>query len=230
MPTSRSPSSTTGTPLIEKRSISRSASRSVASGRDGHRVLDHPALGALDPVHLLGLPLDRHVLVDDADPALARHGDRHARLGHGVHRRGDQRDRQPDRAGELRLHAGVLRVDLRVPRGQQHVVEGERLADDARRWFSPRVMLPPERRAPTGLPPGGLPGSGRGGRGPKGRSMGPCSMREVTLAGADQPRVNDTWSGAPAGALSPRAAGAASGPGRGGSSPPCPARRSPSPG
>jgi hypothetical protein len=52
-----------------------------------HRVDDHARLRPLDPVDLLGLALDGHVLVDYAKAAMLGHRDRHVGLGHGVHGR-----------------------------------------------------------------------------------------------------------------------------------------------
>jgi len=60
-------------------------------GAHGDRVVDDAALEALHPRHLPGLRLDGHVLVDDADAALLRDGDREAVLGHGIHRGRDDR-------------------------------------------------------------------------------------------------------------------------------------------
>ena len=57
----------------------------VSSGGAGDRVGDHAGLGPLDDVDLGGLVLDRQVAVQHADAALARHRDRHPRLGDGVH-------------------------------------------------------------------------------------------------------------------------------------------------
>ena len=62
-----------------------------------HGLDDHPRLGALHLVDLGDLVGDREVAVDDPEPALARQRDREARLGHGVHRGGDDRDVQRDR-------------------------------------------------------------------------------------------------------------------------------------
>ena len=63
-------------------------------GADGHRVLDHAGFAALDLADLRGLFLDGEVAVEDADAALAGHGDGHARLGDGVHGGGQERDAQ----------------------------------------------------------------------------------------------------------------------------------------
>jgi hypothetical protein len=46
--------------------------------RERDRIDDHAALGPLHAIHFGGLFLDREVLVDDADAALLRHGDRQA--------------------------------------------------------------------------------------------------------------------------------------------------------
>ena len=58
---------------------------------DRDRVGDHPGLGPLHQVHLVGLVLDRQVAVQHPDAALAGHRDRHPRLGDGVHGAGHQR-------------------------------------------------------------------------------------------------------------------------------------------
>ena len=78
-------------------------------------------------VDLGDLRLDREVAVDDADAALARERDRETRLGHRVHRRGDERDRELDRRREPRAGRDVVRKDVRLRRDEEHVVEGEAL-------------------------------------------------------------------------------------------------------
>ncbi len=98
---------------------------------DRDRVAQHAALVALDPGHLGGLRRRRQVLVDDADAAFLRDRDRQPRLGDGVHRRRDQRQVQRDAPGQPRGQAGVARQHLRIRRHQQHVVEGERFAEQA---------------------------------------------------------------------------------------------------
>ena len=65
-------------------------------GVDGDGFTTMPDFELLDPADLGGLFLRRHVLVDDADAAGLGHGDRHRRLGHGVHRGGDEGDVQRD--------------------------------------------------------------------------------------------------------------------------------------
>ncbi len=90
------------------------------------RITDHPALRPLHAVDFGGLPVDRHVLVEDTDAAGARHRDRHLGFGDGVHRRGDQRHLERDAAREAAGGADVLRVDEGVPRDEDHIVEGQR--------------------------------------------------------------------------------------------------------
>ena len=71
-------------------------------GKDGDRIDDHAALEPLDLAHFLGLIGGLEIAVDDPDAAGFRHRDREPRLGDGVHRRGDDRQVEADRAGELR--------------------------------------------------------------------------------------------------------------------------------
>ena len=63
-------------------------SQGVAHGvilEDSHGVVDHAALGALNATNMRRLCSDRHVLVDNADTALACQGNRQVGLGYGVH-------------------------------------------------------------------------------------------------------------------------------------------------
>jgi len=75
---------------------------------DGDRVLDHAGLELLDLAHFGSLLLDGHVLVDDPDAAFLSHGNGEAGFGHGVHRRGNQRDVQLDAAGQTGLEADFI--------------------------------------------------------------------------------------------------------------------------
>ena len=101
-----------------------SASRTGALGRQRHRLDDHARLGALDLVDLADLLLDRQVAVDDAETPLARQGDRHPRLGDGVHGRGEDRDGERDR---LRQPGRGAEPSPAAPSdcggNEQHVVE-----------------------------------------------------------------------------------------------------------
>ena len=83
-----------------------------------------PRFEALDLAHLGRLRLRAEVLVDDADAAFLRDGDREARLGDGVHRRGNERDVELDlrvrrvlretSRGRTREWAGTSRTSSKV--------------------------------------------------------------------------------------------------------------------
>ena len=77
--------------------------------RDGDGILDHAAFKALHFRNLGSLGMGRHVLVQDADPAFLRQRDRKTGLGHGIHRRGQQRDVQTDVAGKLGAQTDIAR-------------------------------------------------------------------------------------------------------------------------
>ncbi len=112
----------------------------------GHRVGDHAALRLLHLLDLERLRRDRHVPMDEADAALLRDRDRHPRLGHGVHRRRDQRDVERDPARELGRDVGVARHDRARCGNQEHVVEGESLA-----YFTQvHATLPKTKKPPRG--------------------------------------------------------------------------------
>ncbi len=101
--------------------------RLVGPQRD--RIVDHPALEPLDAPHFLLLRVEIEVAMDHAHPAGLRHGDGHPRLRHSVHGRGQQRDVQSDAPRHLRARIGGARQDAALGRDQQHVVEGEGLAN-----------------------------------------------------------------------------------------------------
>ena len=97
--------------------------RRVGRGRD--RVRDHARLAALHAVDLRRLLLDRQIAMQDAEAALARDGDRHARFGDGVHRARDERRGDRDPAGHPRRRVGLARDDIGVSGQEQDVVVGE---------------------------------------------------------------------------------------------------------
>ena len=82
----------TGSPETLYLFMMSSAWRTDISGRDGDGIDDHSAFRALHPVHFLGLALDGHVAMNEPDAALARDGDGQARIGHGVHGGGHDRE------------------------------------------------------------------------------------------------------------------------------------------
>jgi hypothetical protein len=91
--------------------------------RNGQRIDHHAGFILLDLTHLGGLAVDIEIAVDHADAAGLRHGDRHPRFGHGVHRRGDNRNVQRNGAGDAGADIGFGRQDVGEAGLQQHVIE-----------------------------------------------------------------------------------------------------------
>ncbi len=108
---------------IAAHQVERLADPRLRTERD--RIDDHPALGSLDAIDFGSLLVDRKILVDDAEPTMLGHRDRHLRLSDCVHRRAEQRDVQSDVAGEPGADVDLRRHHRGVPRHEQHVVEGE---------------------------------------------------------------------------------------------------------
>ena len=94
--------------------------------RDRDRVDDHAALRAFHAVDLLGLPLDRHVAVNEAKAALTGKPDGEVGFGDGVHRRADDGDVQGDAACERGGSVGLGGDDRAEGREQEDVVERQR--------------------------------------------------------------------------------------------------------
>ena len=99
----------------------------VASGVERGRIEDDSVGAAFDLLDLLGLPLDGHVLVDDAKPPLQGKCDGHFGFGHGIHRGAEQRDVQADALREPGGDVDLGRHDLAITGLQQNVVEGQSL-------------------------------------------------------------------------------------------------------
>ena len=78
-------------------------------GRDRQRVHDHPALIFLDAGDLVGLLVDRHVLVHHTDAAGLRHGDGQPVFRNRIHGRRQKRDFQVDVACQPRGDVSVGR-------------------------------------------------------------------------------------------------------------------------
>jgi hypothetical protein len=97
--------------------------RGVRTDRDG--VGDDAGLRPLHQVDLVGLVLDRQVAVQDPESALTGHRDRHARLRHGVHRRGHERHLERDLARQARRRVDLRRGQLGVAGEEEDVVVGE---------------------------------------------------------------------------------------------------------
>jgi hypothetical protein len=98
-------------------------------GRERHGVVDDTAFEPLHAADLARLRLDVEVAVDDAHAAGLRHRDRHPRLGHRVHGRGQERDVERDRLGDPRARVHVRRQHRTGAGHEKDIVEGERLAN-----------------------------------------------------------------------------------------------------
>ena len=59
--------------------------------RDCHRIVDHSVFSPLHTTDLIALLFNRHILVNHSDTSGSGHCYRHIRLGHGVHRGGNDR-------------------------------------------------------------------------------------------------------------------------------------------
>ena len=99
--------------------------------RDHHWIAQHAAFMALNFSHLRGLLFRREILVNDAHSALLRHRNGQARLGHGVHCSGNQRQIQRNSARKLGLKRCVFGQDGGERRDEQNVVKCEGFAKQA---------------------------------------------------------------------------------------------------
>ncbi len=140
------------------------ADRPVAldHGEPRDRREDHPALRLLHALDLACLIFGRQVLVEDADPALPRHRDRGARLGHRVHRCAHERVVEIDPLAEPRPDVDVLRQHLAVRGDEEDIVERQALAKAvfqhgvadvarARKEGKPRRLSPKPTRGYSGI-------------------------------------------------------------------------------
>ena len=86
---------------------------------------DNAVFRTLYPVHLVGLALDAHILVDDADTAFTGNGDGHVRLRHRIHGGGHDGGIQPDGLCQVSGEIHLAGQHVGLGRNQQHVVVGE---------------------------------------------------------------------------------------------------------
>ena len=115
-----------GDPL-RRHQIQRVGQRRFRPERDR---VDHDAgLELLDLLDLARLRRDVEIAMDHAQPAVLSHGDRETGLGHGVHRRRDQRHAELDLAGEPGAHVDFGGQNFRSGGLEQDVVEGQGFAD-----------------------------------------------------------------------------------------------------
>ena len=65
----------------------------------------------------------RQIVMNQAQSAVQRHGNRHARFGHGIHVRGNHRNIQTQMRRQLRIQLGIARKNLRIKRRQRNIVK-----------------------------------------------------------------------------------------------------------
>ena len=99
--------------------------------RNRYRVFHHAAFVPLHFGHGLGLALDAHVLMNDADAAFLRHGNGQARLGNGVHGGGNQGQVEGNVAGEAGLQRDVLGQHLGMGGNKQYIIKGVGFFNDS---------------------------------------------------------------------------------------------------
>ena len=105
--------------------------------REIKRIADDAVLRALYLVHLIGLRLDCHVLVNDTDSPLACHCNGHTMLRNGIHTGAHQRNVQFDGMRQLRTELHLIGNHLRVGGNQQHVVKCDAVSDNSSHSLPP---------------------------------------------------------------------------------------------
>ena len=78
-----------------------------------------------DPIDLIGLLADGHILMDDAEAAFPGHGDGHAAFGDGIHGGADERGIEVDIPGQAGADIDIGGQHIAVGRHHQDVIEGE---------------------------------------------------------------------------------------------------------
>ena len=91
------------------------------------RIHDDAVFRTLDQLHFSGLLINAHVLVNDTDTALARHGDRHFCFSDGIHAGAHDRNIQCDILCKMGAYIYVARKDIRMCRDQQHIIKSQSL-------------------------------------------------------------------------------------------------------
>src|SRR5690606_799231 len=162
-------------------------------GSEDDRLRDEAVLETLDLADLVDLLLDRVVVVDHADAAEEREGDRRSRLGDGVHRRAYERALEADPARDVGREVDLRRREVDVTGKDDEVAIGQpfppfekgsgRLAVLRHGDFLRSAMLrhrPQRERPPRGI---GGPGSRSGRR----RRLGPRCPGALRLPRARDP-------------------------------------------
>ena len=88
-------------------------------------IIDDTVFAALDPIDLIGLLADGHILMDDAEAAFPGHGDGHAAFGDGIHGGADERGIEVDIPGQAGTDIDIGGQHIAVGRHHQDVIEGE---------------------------------------------------------------------------------------------------------
>ena len=99
-------------------------------GGEEEGVGDNAVFVALYALNKLHLTVDGHILMNNADAALTRHGDRHVCLGNGVHCGTQKRRIQGDLTGQSGFQRNVCGENLALLRDQKNVVEGQAFHQD----------------------------------------------------------------------------------------------------
>src|SRR5262249_46648200 len=95
--------------------------------RQGNGIGDNAVGAALDLVHLPGLLLHRHVLVNHAHAAFLGQGNGQLAFGHRVHRRGNDGDVQANFAGELGTDIDIAGQDFTICGLEKDIIKGDAL-------------------------------------------------------------------------------------------------------
>ena len=111
-------------------------------GTEGHGVGDNAVLGALDAEDLVGLVLDREILVDDPDSALLSERDGQIGLGDRVHGCRDQRNVDRNATSQTGGRRRVIGRQIAVLGNEQDVVERDAVGN--------ALVLHPPRMPPRG--------------------------------------------------------------------------------
>lgn len=97
----------------------------VAIGADGNRFLNQAVDIIFDPSDQANLIAFGHIVMDDADTAVAGHGGGHGSLGDGIHIGGEEGNVEFKLFGDAGIDAGLAREDLAEAGGEGDIVEGE---------------------------------------------------------------------------------------------------------
>ncbi len=92
---------------------------------NGDWIDDHAALTALHAIHFFGLPVHRHIAMNDTDAALLREGNGQMRFSDRVHGRAHDGDVHRDAPRQTGTGVGVCRQHSAARRLKKHVVESE---------------------------------------------------------------------------------------------------------